>query len=131
MKIKNNNPRVSYSKLVDSINNYIDIQTIKNVNASKIIDGVHNKIIEQINISNDWKQKHINFQTVELLEKLVPKNVTPFQILTLIKRFLEYRSDTSYFRAIQNVYTLIEYYKNPDYTKNASVNWKKIMNTKN
>ena len=118
MKIKNNNPRVSYSKLVDSINNYIDIQTIKNVNASKIIDGVHNKIIEQINISNDWKQKHINFQTVELLEKLVPKNVTPFQILTLIKRFLEYRSDTSYFRAIQNVYTLIEYYKNPDYTKN-------------
>lgn len=124
--VKNNN-RVNYAKLVDLLNSYIKIQKVKGKNIIDIINGIKENIDNEVIRKQEDYNKHLNTKTISLLENLVPTNVTPNQILMLIERFLEYRTDTSDFRRIQNVFTLIEYWKDPHKVSTFGTNWKNIM----
>lgn len=121
------NYRVNYEKLVDLLNNYIMLQKTKGTSITNIINGVKENIDNTVLRSKEDYEKHLNGKTISLLENLVPTDVTPNQILILIERFLEYRTDTSDFRRIQNVFTLIEYWKDPDKVTSFNTNWKQVM----
>lgn len=127
---KSNNNRVNYNMLVDSINNWLVIQETKNKDVENILEELDKNLCNKLQIVPNWKEKHLNTNTIILLEKLVPKDVTLQQIYVLTKRFLEYRTDTTDFRRIQNVYTLLRYYKNPEELQNFATNWKDIMGRK-
>lgn len=128
MRMRTNNPRrVSYSHLVDLLNDFIDIQEAKGRNCVDTLADIKSNLEGHLSTIPNWKEKHINTQTVSLLERLVPKNVTPQQIYQLLKRFLEYRTDSTDFRRIQNVYTLLRYYENPKEMELFATNWKDIM----
>ena len=125
---KRNNNRVNYSQLVDLLNNWLDIQESKNVNVRNILNTLNKNLEDKLCIVPNWKEKHINVKTVSLLESLVPKDVTPQMIYTLLRRFLEPRMDSTDFRKIQNIYTLLRYYENPKEVQLLATNWKQIMN---
>ena len=108
---KRNNNRVNYSQLVDLLNNWLDIQESKNINVKNILNTLNKNLEDKLCIVPNWKEKHINVKTVSLLESLVPKDVTPQMIYTLLRRFLEPRMDGTDFRKIQNIYTLLRYFK--------------------
>lgn len=125
---KRNNNRVNYSQLVDLLNNWLDIQESKNVNVKNILNTLNKNLEDKLYIVPNWKEKHLNVKTVSLLESLVPKNVTPQMIYTLLRRFLEPSMDSTNFRKIQNIYTLLRYYENPKEVQLLATNWKQIMN---
>lgn len=127
-KIRKNNSRVNYNQLVDLLNNYMDIQETKNRKINDILVDIKSNLDDRLCVVQDWKTKHINIKTVTLLERLVPEDVTPQQVYTLLRRFLEYRMDGSSFHKIQNVYTLLRYYENPKDVQLLATNWKQIMN---
>ena len=113
MRTNNKGNRVSYEKLVDLLNNWLDIQEAKNRNVENILSELDKNLCERLQVIPNWKEKHINHKTVSLLERMVPEDVTPQQIYMLVRKFSEYRMDNTDFQKIQNVYTLLRYYENP------------------
>lgn len=130
MRTNNENRRVSYTKLVDLLNNWLDIQEAKNRNCEDILKELDQNLCDRLQTVPNWKEKHINHRTVSLLEKLVPENVTPQQVYMLIRRFSEYRMDSTDFQKIQNVYTILRYYENPKQLQLDNTDWKDIMGKK-
>ena len=128
--VEKNNRRVNYTTLVDLLNNWLDIQEAKNRKIEDILKDVKINLDNKLCVIPNWKEKHINHRTVSLLEKLVPENVTPQQVYILIRRFSEYRMDSTDFQKIQNVYTLLRYYENPKELQLLGTDWKDIMKNK-
>lgn len=56
-------------------------------------------------------------------------DVTEEQILQLIQKCLQYNPETTYKRQICNVFTIIEYWKNPNKFDALKQNWKSLMKT--
>ena len=125
-----NRDRVNYHKLVDTTNSWLDIQEAKNRNIEIILNELDKNLCEQLCVIPNWKEKHLNVKTISLLEKMVPENVTPQQMYVLIRRFLEYRTDSTDFRRIQNIYTMLRYYENPKDLQMFATNWKDVMSQK-
>ena len=130
MRTNNKGNRVSYEKLVDLLNNWLDIQEAKNRNIENILSELDKNLCERLQVIPNWKEKHINHKTVSLLERMVPEDVTPQQIYMLVRKFSEYRMDNTDFQKIQNVYTLLRYYENPKKLQMENTNWKDIMSNK-
>lgn len=130
MRTNNKGNRVSYEKLVDLLNNWLDIQEAKNRNIENILSELDKNLCERLQVIPNWKEKHINHKTVSLLERMVPEDVTPQQIYMLVRKFSEYRMDNTDFQKIQNVYTLLRYYENPRKLQMENTNWKDIMSNK-
>jgi len=130
MRTNNKGNRVSYEKLVDLLNNWLDIQEAKNRNVENILSELDKNLCERLQVIPNWKEKHINHKTVSLLERMVPEDVTPQQIYMLVRKFSEYRMDNTDFQKIQNVYTLLRYYENPRKLQMENTNWKDIMSNK-
>ena len=124
---KQYNNRVNYSKLVDLLNNWLDIQESKNKNIKSILTELNKNLEDKLCIIPNWEEKHINTKTVSLLESLVPDTVSPQMVYVLLRRFLEPRMDSTDFRKIQNIYTLLRYYENPKEVQLLATNWKKLM----
>ena len=130
MRTNNKGNRVSYEKLVDLLNNWLDIQEAKNRNIENILSELDKNLCERLQVIPNWKEKHINHKTVSLLERMVPEDVTPQQIYMLVRKFSEYRMDNTDFQKIQNVYTLLRYYENPRKLQMENTSWKDIMSNK-
>ena len=130
MRTNNKGNRVSYEKLVDLLNNWLDIQEAKNRNIENILSELDKNLCERLQVIPNWKEKHINHKTVSLLERMVPEDVTPQQIYMLVRKFSEYRMDNTDFQKIQNVYTLLRYYESPKKLQMENTNWKDIMSNK-
>lgn len=130
MRTNNKGNRVSYEKLVDLLNNWLDIQEAKNRSIENILSELDKNLCERLQVIPNWKEKHINHKTVSLLERMVPEDVTPQQIYMLVRKFSEYRMDNTDFQKIQNVYTLLRYCENPRKLQMENTNWKDIMSNK-
>ena len=79
MRTNNENRRVSYTKLVDLLNNWLDIQEAKNRNCESVLKELDQNLCDRLQIVPNWKEKHINHKTVSLLERLVPEDLRYYE----------------------------------------------------
>lgn len=125
--MRNSNNRVNYEKLVDLLNNSISTMKTKNYSIDKILNEIHKVILEKISLRPGDIQNHISRNMIRYYDNIATDKVTPMQILILVERLLEYRTDTSYRKQICNVFTIIEYWKNPKKYDSFKQNWTDIM----
>jgi len=132
MKIQNvkNNGKVSYTKLVDLLSNQIMYAEARNATINKILNMLYEELVDKLSVSKDWKEVHISAKTISLLERYNLESKSDKDVYLLAKKFIEYNNETSDFRKVQDIFTLLEYWKNPIEMQNLSPDWKDIMSRK-
>ena len=128
--MRKNNGKVNYERLVGLLSNEIMYAEARNATIDKILTMLYEELEDKLAISEDWMAAHINTKTISLLEKYKLEDKTEKEVYVLAKKFIEYNNETSDFRKIQDIFTLLQYWKNPVKTQNFGTNWKDIMSRK-
>ena len=127
---RKNNGKVNYENLVDLIFDLIKYEEAKCKHPKDILERMYLMLTDRLSISKDRRLNHINSKTISLLEKFDVEHANDVKIYGIARKFIEYNYETTAFRKIQDLFTLLEYWKNPIELQNLGINWKDIMSRK-
>ena len=120
--------RIKYDKLIEILENHIQVSKLKDIPASTIIDQVHKKLLDTIILRPEDFGNYISVTMIKAYDNINGDNpVAPEQIIQLVQKCLKYNPYVSYRKQICNVFTLIEYWKNSQKFEYIKQNWNSLM----
>lgn len=116
---------VNYSRIVDEIENIIDIEKAKNKSITETLKEVRKYLASFLFTKNDYG-KLINRRLLVQIDKYT-QVFTGEQMIDFIQRTLRYNSDLTDRQKVMNVFTVVENWFDPKSLEDYKVNIKEIM----
>lgn len=116
---------VNYSKIVDEIENIIDIEKAKNKSITETLKEVRKYLASFLFTKNDYG-KLINRRLLVQIDEYT-QVFTGEQMIDFIQRTLRYNSDLTDRQKVINVFTVVENWFDPKSLEDYKTNIKEIM----
>ena len=117
---------INYEKLCDYTLHNIEVMELRNTSAINILSNLRNSFYNRlINTKKDY-HKYMSIKMIRTIDKFTD-NLEQNQALTLVKKALDYDSETTYFQKVRNAFTIVEYFFEKDALDYFKTDYKNLM----